>query len=658
MNYKKITAGLLFAVTMFSAVGCKKNENSGSSSGAVEPEDPYCYENIEETNAYLLQRGHCDYKIVLPAQAGSYEVLAADELTKLFKEATNQKLPTVTDEDLTFNQNDKYIFLGDTAVTVEQGFVPSQSELGASGYIIKTVGNSIFITGAKETGTLYGVYKFLNYILDYDYYYVDVYGMDKGVADIKFCNYDVSFVPDFQFGNVDYGFLKDGIAQDKYSMAGQVKSPVNGGTGHASMYYLPKATYLNENDRDNYHREWYMEDPNVAEPTQLCFTAHGDPDAYKLMVETAAQSLKNAIMGDPEAYIFDFSMSDDHNWCKCEACQTEIKKYNADSVVQVKFVNDMTQNVEDWMETDEGAPYKRDFYVVFYAYYSLVKAPAEYDKTTDTVTVVDDSVFLNKHVIPQVADLFADYMSSVYSEQNYDMYMAFKTWGYLADHVSSYYYCCRFHDSVAPLNTFNDMQELYQFSKEQNVFNLYNQGSSGDYGWSSGWSALRIYLGNKLTLDVNIDMEAYTDKFFEEVYQDGWKTMRKFYDEWRFLDEVNSVKFDGYAGKSSHYVDIKKAEYFPPPVLDRWLGYIETALSEIEPLKTYYPDLYARTYKMIVGEGVWLKYFKYEIYHVSMPAEEVEKLKQELIADLKFMDVRNMGEYVGSVADYIKRLEG
>jgi hypothetical protein len=201
------------------------------------------------------------------------------------------------------------------------------------------------------------------------------------------------------------------------------------------------------------------------------------------------------------------------------------------------------------------------------------------------------------------------------------------------------------------------MQELYQFCKEQNVFNMYNLGSGAEYGWSTGWSALRIYLANKLTLDVNMDMEAYTAKFFEEVYQDAGQTMRKFYDEWRYVDELNSAKFPSYSGKSSHYKDIKKAEYFPKTVLDRWLGYIETSLAQIEPLKTYDPDLYARTYKMIVGEGVWLKYFKYEIYKVSMSNEEMTKLKKELAADLRFMGITHWIE-ASTIDVYLEQLEG
>lgn len=656
--WKKFTIGLLLAATALSAFGCKEEEEESSTKEETKQENPNRYENIEETDGYLLKRGVSDYKIVLPAQAQTKEMLAVSELTALFKEATNFNLQTVTDENLTFDENDKYIFVGETSVTKEQGLVPDKAELSTSGYTIKTIGNSIFITGTTQTGTLYGTYKFLDYILDYDYYYLDVYGIDKGVADITFCNYDVSFVPDFDYAMISYGFTNRGSTEtDRYSVERLATSTVNGGLGHASMYYLPKSEYLNPDDPDNYHREWYMEQAGVDDPTQLCYTAHGDAESYKLMVETAAQALKDEMMADPEAFEFDCSMSDDLNWCECEACTAEISKYNADSAVVVKFLNDVTQNVEDWFATDEGAAYEREFYVHFYAYYSLVKAPAEFNKETGEVTVVDDSVYLNKHVVPVIADIYADYTSSVYSDANYDMYSAFKSWGHLAENVSSYYYCARYHDLNSPLNTFSDMQELYQFSKECNVNNLYNLGAPNEYGWNTGWSALRIYLANKLSLDVNIDMEAYKDKFFDEVYQDASATMRKFFDEWIFVDEINAVNYPEYVGKKSHYKNIKQSAYFPKATLDRWLGYINTALSEIEYLKNEDPELYERTYKMIVGEGLWLKYFKYEIYHVSMSAEETEQVKKELIADLKFLGVTRWTEYE-TIDVYIAQLEG
>ena len=162
---KKCALALILTSITLSAVGC--NDNATKDDGPKN-ENPYRYENIAETDTYLLKRGVSDYKIVLSKDATAKEVLAASELTTLFSEATNVVLPTVTDEGLTFNKNDKYIFIGETAITKQQGFELSQENYYTSGYVIKSVGNSVFLLGQSQTGTLDATYKFLDYILDYE----------------------------------------------------------------------------------------------------------------------------------------------------------------------------------------------------------------------------------------------------------------------------------------------------------------------------------------------------------------------------------------------------------------------------------------------------------------------------------------------------------
>ena len=47
------------------------------------------------------------------------------------------------------------------------------NKLSPQGYIIKTVGENIFVIGADSYGVLYGVYGLLNILVDYEVYRYD-----------------------------------------------------------------------------------------------------------------------------------------------------------------------------------------------------------------------------------------------------------------------------------------------------------------------------------------------------------------------------------------------------------------------------------------------------------------------------------------------------
>ena len=672
MKLKKILSTALAAVSLFGvfagASACNTNKGNQGNNPAS-PEDNNIQETIKPTNTNLLEKGVSTYKIVYDKDAEMDELSAVSELQRLFKEATGIGLEAFTDGQVaSVGENDTYIVLGDTAITEEKNLVPDREEYGVGGYVIKTVGRSIFISGAAATGTLYGVYRFLGYVLNYDYFYKDVYCIDKGVADIPLMDYDVSIIPDVEYNYVGYGEIS-WADQKRYSMTATKKAAVMGATGHASMYYLPKTKYLNAADTENYHPDWYMYDPQQTipekptdnpyeSPMQLCYTARGKQSEYELMVETAAGTMIDVMKKDKSAEIFDFSMSDCHDWCKCEECNAVSDKYGAPSAVVVRFLNDMTSKVAAWFETEEGKAYKREFFVIFYAYYGLVTPPAKYDAKTDTFSTIDDSVRCNKYVIPQIADIYADYTSSIYDKVNEDMRLAIKGWGSISENIAGYYYNARYVDYLSPLETFNDMQDLYKFSKEANMRQIYLLGCGRMMGQLPGFSSLRIYLASKLGVDTTINVNEYIDKFFRHCFQGGAESMRKLFDEWRMLDEYNSKTFNSYAGKSSHNHYITKSEYFSQAVLQRWIGYTEQALAAIEPLKTKNPTMYDISYKMIIAERVWVEHIEYTTYHVFMNADDALALRTALTEDLLFLGITHVVDDGTTIDEYLERIWG
>ena len=674
----------LISSTLFGAYACKNDDEEETPKEENKPTDNV-QENITATEDFLLQNGATAYKLVYPADASVDELNAVAEINFYFKEATGVAFETVSDASVGGATDDsKYIYLGDNAITKQKGIVPDVEEYTVSGYVIQTHGNGVHVVGATDRATVFAAYKFLYYTVGYEYFYDNVYSLNRGTTEIALMDYDVSVVYDAPYGFVSSGTTNNDATCTKYSVQRPKKSLVRGAMGHNSMSWLPVGTWLNPNDLENYHWEWYMGDwsnpellkeiwidtndpfklDDVGMPTQLCYTAHGDAAEFDLMTSEAAKTLIDIFKADETAYFAGFTMSDDYNWCDCETCEASSAKYGATSAAVVQFLNAMTEKVAAWMETEEGKPYKRDFWVDFYAYYGLTTAPVQAKLDTETnkfsFTTVDDTVYCNEYVAVTVADLFMDYTQSIYAEVNYDSRASFESWAHVCQRPQAYLYSARYHDYMVPLESFSDMQELYCYLRDLGYVDLYNL-NAGDYGWSTGWNALRYYLGTKLVCDVDLNMEEYIDRFFDNVYLDASKTMRKLFDEWRMVDAYNSANFKEYVGRGSHYTVIKKKEYFSDKTLKKWKGYIDQAVSEIEYLKAKDPALYEKTYKMIVGERIWIDYLHFEIYRYNMSEDELTKVKNDLVGNIKYMGVTHHHEGLqtpGEISFYLESIGG
>ena len=155
---------------------------------------------ISETNEYIVQNGKSDYKIIIPAEASVQIGVAAEELAFFFQEATNIKLDIIKDNDAQIQSKDglKCFSIGKTRL-LENSSVNATITydlLGSDGYRMVTEDNIVYIAGYGDYGSLYGVYDFLNDALNYEFFYTDIYALDKNVWDLKLRNYNVTEVPD------------------------------------------------------------------------------------------------------------------------------------------------------------------------------------------------------------------------------------------------------------------------------------------------------------------------------------------------------------------------------------------------------------------------------------------------------------------------------
>ena len=198
----------LMAVSTLVSCGSSKEESSSSSS-TVEQEVTVrgTHERtVSETNVILAKNGQSDYVIVTPANANSEAMLIAiDELRQNFFKATGATLEVKTDDEINYNEGCKLLSIGETSFLQQAGVTFDKDELGPSGYVVQTKGNSVFMVGGADNGSLYAVYGWLSEQFDYEYYAVGETYIEKDIVEEKLLNVTLKEKPDFAYRLTNFG---------------------------------------------------------------------------------------------------------------------------------------------------------------------------------------------------------------------------------------------------------------------------------------------------------------------------------------------------------------------------------------------------------------------------------------------------------------------
>ena len=496
---------------------------------------------------------------------------------------------------------------------------------------------------------------------------MDNYYYETNVANIPLKKYNVVDVPDIRERKARHGttatnptlmlrmgFLTRDIGLDVAN------------TSHSSMFYLPKTKYFNNVctvahaegeecyndvtditktmddfpncDNPNYHPKWYM---SSANPTQLCYTAHGDSEEYELMQEACLDYLKPILKRDLVSQYAHFSLTDDSNWCTCDACKDAISKYHAPSGAVIVFLNNLVEKVYDWFETEEGKPYARDFYFVTFAYMTLEGAPVVQDANGNYSPAAPE-VVCHPKVIPYLALTVANYTQPLSTgEKNKTALENIKAWSVIADKIWAWTYVANFRLYLVPLDTFGATQDWYQtYTKYANVVFYQAQGKSSDSSISTGFIGLQTYLDAKLAWDVNADVNQLIKDYFKATYRDASDILYTIFEEYRVLSKYNETT-DGqwltnYIGGGK---EILSEKFWPKNQLEKWRADFDKALAAVEGMKERDPELYQTTLKFVRSERVWVNYVYYSLYKTSMPSPLLSEVKSTLLSDLEFCGI-------------------
>ena len=655
------------------------NQGGGDQGGGTGPEKnpEYVYDGTHiytatDTNDYLVKAGKTDYTLVIPEETTSALRTARTEFEVLFREATNITITIKSDNEVTDASQGKFISLGRTKLLENSGITVDAETLTADGHRVVTKGDDIYIFGGADEGTVFGVYTFMSVTFNYETYYLDCMEIEK-TSEKKLKNYDVTDIPDFKYrahssdvttyASADYNenmyawrlryYGKEGTRAYFYMPVHNVIDDFTSPSGASTNadHWFNEAIYKNPEDEANYHPKWFSD----LGGEQLCFSAHGDPEEYELMVDTAFRKVESHLKHyNPQKYpkmkIMTLTHMDNRNYCTCNKC-FEISSTNGNSqaAVQILFMNDLAKRVDELLENNKDASwYRPDFKLLFFAYNHNYDPPAYYDAVSKKYVPYSEDVVVHDRVI-------AWFCRNSNGQQVFDEGLnamglsILKGWAAVAKNIQFWNYGTNFRNYMMPLDSFQyATSEMFGFWCNQSDTSWFTQYQDKNNCRNTGWHHLKVYLDSKLAWDTSLDQSVLTEKWMKAMFKDAAPTMLRLFQAQRTY--IRHVLIDKYELESNGdgSPDVMLVEYWPLGIVNGWINSIDKALEEIARYETLDPVLYDKLAKRIEIENVSYLYIMLAMHGKTIAAEDKDMYVTRLKKDIKWLDISGMYIHTGS----------
>ncbi|MBE5733528.1 MAG: DUF4838 domain-containing protein [Clostridiales bacterium] len=600
--------------------------------------------NVSDTDNYLVRDGRTDYTVVISEDASDMVSQVKTDFIILFKKATGISLGFQFDNNITdFTENSKYISIGNTSLVSKAGISKDEfsvANIKKEGIRIITKNQSVFILGGDDFGVCNAVYKFLEIYFNFDYYYRNCIEIDTNVTECKFKNLDVTDIPDvnsfygsqqvYEYDKSIHNLDAEGLGYDTVADEIKAKNLRASQFIHPNYMFLPiHRTFDISSPSGPIHNVMYyintqvegVVDDMFASASQLCYTAHGNPEVLEKMIEICAEkiifSLKNYT---PEEYPYrnyvTFTMTDNGDICSCPNCKADYAqvKYSGNLI---KFANKLGEKVEEWLESqkDEDAEfhyaYRENFKILTYGYNVYTDPPVDENGTPLSEEVVCRENIGIWHVSSRGVSAHAD----TYDEKWPDQIKQIQGWKAITQKSNCLWF---WHNSGNIVNNIyfsdgfttysNNFFEAMAYGNYELVYSAhYLQGG----GEMTAWHNCLSYVQSKIRWDVTRDMNYYIQKYMKAMYLEASDIMYELLMQERihYANLVVNAETDNNWGR-----DIKSKENYPYLVLKGWVEMCDKAIEKIAYLKESDPTLYKVVHQRIELENIAHLYKIYDLY--------------------------------------------
>lgn len=579
----------------------------------------------------LAENNQTNYSIVIPEDADIYENWGAADLKNFLGDSTGADFEIVSDKGLVYSSSNYLISIGETrafdAVKQRKGIDLTQSKYGQTGGVICQDGNSLFLVGNGGYGTLNSIYEFLAKQIDFEAYSTDeisisystkAFMYEYGVQDVI---YKTEYrVP--EFGKI--------ISASSFGPAARmgIMSAANGGTMLDGSIY---AKYLHTLEG------MIPKNPGWWNNGQPCLT-------NEEVIAHVAEESKKYILREPAARYIMYGGKDNASTCNCDECSRMSLEAAGAGGVMIYFCNRISEILEPWLE-EQG----RDITFLALAYLGYETAPATYDYSTDTWTVIPGyeardnvGVFL---CFPN-----GDYghgLDDPTSTTNVGELRKLKAWASVTKHICVYLYDSNYSSYMAYCNAVSSYSGWARALQSHGVELVYHDVVYNNV--YSTFSDLKMYLISKLDKDATAYSQTeLTKDFCEHYYKDASADMYKLYDDIR-MHHTSISAVAGSQDLNCYDNGVKYSDAFnwPINVFDSLLATVKSAYEKIDN-SVLNDETKALVNVRIMAEEFHLRYLNYT-YNKSYFTTSARKSEEDwLTSASKILGFDRTGETSGS----------
>lgn len=466
----------------------------------------------------LAKDGVSDYSIVLPDTPSPVQISAGKELQSFFKQITDAELPIISAsdvKDLSIEESNLFV-IGPSDFSSRLLGSDIEEKIGYDGIILKSIGNSIVLSGAANRGALYSVYEFLEKKLDCRWWTSTESTIPHRPTLSINNDLDIIYAPKFIY--------RESFYRDAFNSPFAARSKCNGNSepipaefgGHHVFQYFVHSSYPLIPPQKYFldHPDWFSEIDGIRKVGYPGWS--GSPKGYSEFVqklkpeqiyergaqlcfsndEMIAEMVKNAqtaLLNNPNASFISISQNDWHGYCTCEKCRRIDEEEGSHMGSLLRGVNKVAEALEKEFP---------NLFVETLAYQYTRKPP----KVTKP----------RKNVVIRLCSIECSFAQPLNSDQNSSFRDDLVGWSKVADRLFVWDYATDFAFYLLPFPNYRVIAPNMRFYQEHNVVGFFEQG---DYQCETGdFVQLRNWVVSKLLWDPSQNQETLRDEFISGYY--------------------------------------------------------------------------------------------------------------------------------------------
>jgi Domain of unknown function (DUF4838)/Glycosyl hydrolase family 67 N-terminus len=471
----------------------------------------------------LVEEGKPVAAIVAQDEAPLIEGYAAEELQRYVHKMTGAELAIASAAPA-----DTYpIYVGAAARKRLPGF--DWESLGDEGFVLRSTDEGLHIAGAKDLGTLYGVYTLLERFGCRWFVTGDIGEVVPSSQSLRVGTLDETQTPSFRYRWIDSG---DWAIHNKMNISVEVEGKPVGPqwrwSYHTHFLLVPPEEYYDE------HPKWFAEvggrrprpEDKHHQGRQLCTS---NPELIEQMAENVVAFFKE----NAEVDILSLAPQDGGGFCECPACRALDEDRPENEAWHARYSNRLAVfNNEVARRVGASCPDKI-IKVGAYAMYVRVPSDPAYRPEPNLAVQVCHTYSCNNHAIDS---------DCARQEQYFGKELA--RWAEITNHLFIYEYYRKGMWGGMPFDQVHVIRHDMPYYHRIGVEGFYTQPARDR--WPS--CGLNHYVAAKLIWDVDLDVDLLLADYYAKFFGEAAEPMGRYYEGLMaaFVDYGDCISPYGY----------------------------------------------------------------------------------------------------------------